>query len=110
VTPFPTGGAKWQVSSGGVVGLVNQDRLAMDWSPDGKSLRYFQKGKIFTVDVRVNDGKPEFSAPKEMMTVPQDVDVLSIMTDGKRMLATRPVGQGGAAPIGLVLNWEHLLQ
>jgi Tol biopolymer transport system component len=110
VTPFPTGGAKWQVSSGGVVGLVNQDRLAMDWSPDGKSLRYFQKGKVFTVDVHVNDGKPEFSAPKEMMTVPQDVDVLSIMTDGKRMLATRPVGQGGAAPIGLVLNWEHLLQ
>ncbi len=110
LTSFPGGGSKWQISSGGVTGLVSSDRLAMDWSPDGKSLSYLQGNKIFSVDVRINGGKPEFSAPKQIMTVPADVDILSIMPDGKRMLATRPVGQGGAAPMGLVLNWQHLMQ
>lgn len=110
VTAFPGGGSKWQVSTGGLGSIAASDRLAMDWSPDGKSLRYLQGDKIFSVDVRMNGDKPEFSAPKPLMTVPQDVNVISIMPDGKRILATRPVGQGGASPVALVLNWQHLVQ
>jgi hypothetical protein len=42
--------------------------------------------------------------------IPHDVDLISIMPDGKRTLATRPVGQHSASPMGLVLNWQHLLR
>lgn len=110
VMPFPGGGSRWQISSGGLAGGVSVDRIAVDWSPDGKNLRYVQSDKIYAVEVRNGGSKPEFSAPKELMSIPSDTDVISIMPDGKRTLVTRPVGQHSASPLGLVLNWKHLLQ
>jgi eukaryotic-like serine/threonine-protein kinase len=110
VMPFPEGGSRWQISSGGIAGGVTTDRSAVDWSPDGKSLRYLQGDKIYTVEVRTGGSKPEFSTPKELMIPPSDVFVISIMPDGKRTLGLRAVGQHGASPLGLVLNWQHLLQ
>ena len=107
--PFPGGGSKWQVSSGGVASNDNNTSV-VDWSPDGRSLHYRQGDKIYTVDARVDGNKPEFSAPKVLMSVPQDIDLLSILTDGKRILATRPIGQRIATPQNLVLNWHHLVQ
>ncbi len=109
VTPFPGGGSKWQVSSGGVV-ATDANSNAEDWSPDGKSLHYRHGDKVYTVEVRTGGSKPEFSAPKEQMSIPQGLDVISILGDGKRMLATRPVGQHIASSQNLVLNWQHLLQ
>ncbi|MBV8772731.1 MAG: serine/threonine-protein kinase, partial [Deltaproteobacteria bacterium] len=109
VTPFPGGGSKWQVSSGGVASNDNNTSV-VDWSPDGKSLYYRQGDKIYTVDVRVDGNKPEFSAPKVLMSIPQDIELLSILTDGKRILATRPIGQRAASPQSLVLNWQRLVQ
>jgi len=110
VTPFPAAGARWQVSSGGVTSGVTTDRLAMDWSPDGKNLYFRQGDKVFAVNVSINGGKPEFSTPKELLSVSHEVIILSILPDGKRILATRPVGQQISSPLGLVLNWEHLIQ
>jgi hypothetical protein len=81
-----------------------------DWSPDGKSLHYRQGDKIYEVEASTGGNKPEFSAPKELMSIPHDVDLVSIMPDRKRTLATRPVGQHSASPMALVLNWQHLLQ
>jgi len=107
VTPFPGGGSKWQVSSGGVAENDNNTSV-VDWSPDGKSLHYRYGSKVYTVEVSNDGSKPEFSAPKERMNISQDLDLLSILADGKRILATRPVGQRSAAPQSLVLNWEHL--
>ena len=52
----------------------------------------------------------EFSAPKELMTIPQGVDLISILPDGKRILAIRSVGQRSASPQNLVLNWQHLVR
>jgi Tol biopolymer transport system component len=109
VTPFPGGGFKWQVSSGGVASNDNNTSV-VDWSPDGKSLYYRQGDKIYTVDVRVDGNKPEFSAPKVLMSLPKGIELLSILTDGKRILATRPVGQLAASPQSLVLNWQRLVQ
>jgi eukaryotic-like serine/threonine-protein kinase len=109
VTPFPGGGSKWQVSSGGVASNDNNTSV-VDWSPDGKSLHYRQGDKIYTVEVRVDEDKPEFSTPKLLMSIPQDIGLLSILTDGKRILATRSVGHRTATPQNLVLNWQHLLQ
>jgi WD40 repeat protein len=109
VTPFPAGGSKWQVSSGGVAGHVS-DRVAVDWSPDGKRLSYLQADKIYTVEVRTGGSKPEFSAPKERMSIPNGVEVISIIPEGNRSLATRPVGQRSASPMNLTVNWQHLLR
>jgi Tol biopolymer transport system component/predicted Ser/Thr protein kinase len=110
VTPFPEGGSKWQVSSGGVEVPVGGATSLVDWSPDGKSLYYRQGDKLYTVEVRTGGSKPDFSAPKELTSIPHDIDLISIMPDGKRILATRPVGQRSASPMDLVLNWQHLLK
>jgi Tol biopolymer transport system component len=109
VTPFPGGGSKWQVSSGGVV-KTDANANAEDWSPDGRSLHYRYGDKVYTVEVRTGGSKPEFSAPKELMSIPQGLDLISILADGKRILATRLVGQHSASSQNLVLNWQHLQQ
>jgi hypothetical protein len=33
------------------------------------------------VDVRINGNKPEFSPLKELMSIPQDMDLISILAD-----------------------------
>ena len=73
-------------------------------------MRYIQGDKIYSVDVRTGSGKLEFSASKEIMVPPTDVFVISIIPDGKRTLGLRAVGQHGASPLGLILNWQHLMQ
>ncbi len=109
VTPFPGGGSKWQVSSGGVASSIGNTSV-VDWSADGKSLHYLQGDKVYTVEVRTAGSKPEFSAPKELMSIPQGLELISIMPDGKRILATRSVGQRSASPMNLALNWQHVVQ
>jgi len=111
VTPFPVSGSKWQVSTGGLASSKKAgDVTVADWSADGKSL-YFREGdKVLRVEMHVGGGNPQFSAPKEIMSIPHDVDFISIMADGKRTLATRPVGEHRASPMGLVLNWQRMLQ
>jgi Tol biopolymer transport system component len=65
VTPFPGGGSKWQVSSGGVAENDNSTSV-VDWSPDGKSLQYRQGDKIYTVEASTDGSKPEFSRPRNL--------------------------------------------
>jgi hypothetical protein len=36
--------------------------------------------------------------------------VISITPDGKRTLVLRSVGQHAASPLGLILNWQRLVQ
>jgi eukaryotic-like serine/threonine-protein kinase len=102
VTPFPGGGFKRQVSTTGVD--------LMDWSMDGKSLRYSRGEQVYALDVRYADGKLNFSAPRELMKTSGNINIISVFPDGKRMLATRPIGKNVSAPLDLVLNWQHLVQ
>jgi hypothetical protein len=81
-----------------------------DWSPDGKQLYYRQGNKIYTVEAGTNSSKPEFSAPKELLSIPQELDAIAFMADGKRIMATRPVGQHSVAPMSVVLNWQRLMR
>jgi len=103
VTSFPMPGARWQVSSGGAGGEVV-------WSADGKNLRYHQGDKVFNVEVRFGGVKPEFSAPKELVTLPPNLAVISLLPDNKRILTLRPSGDTTPVPIDFVLNWEHLVK
>ena len=109
VTPFPDKGPKWQVSTGGVTAKGNNVSAA-DWSPDGKQLYYRQGDKIYAVEAGTNSSKPEFSAPKELLSIPQELDTIAFMPEGKRIMATRPVGQHSAAPMSVVLNWRRLME
>jgi eukaryotic-like serine/threonine-protein kinase len=108
VTSFPHVGSKWQVSNGGVT--LRDTQNIMDWSSDGKNLRYEQNEKIYEVQVRKNGDKLEFSTPRELFSLPADAIVVSIMPDGKRTLIARSTGERSLVPIELVLNWQHLVQ
>lgn len=102
VTPFPGAGSKWQVSSNGGGG-------EFDWSSDSKNLRYRQADKVYNVEVHDNAGRPDFTPPKELMSVPGNAMLITISSDGKRSLAALPVGDSAAAPIDFILNWQHLV-
>ena len=102
LTSFPGVGSKRKVTTSGAD--------LMDWSTDGKSLRYSQAEHVYSVEVRNAEGKLDFSAPKELMKIPADFRVLSVLPDGKRILAMRPVGQHDVASLDLVLNWQHLVR
>jgi len=110
VTDFPGASGKWQVSSGGVFLDLDGGWCVEAWSADGKSLRYQNGEKIFEVDVRATGGRPEFSAPRELMSIPAGANPISLLEDGKRILLVRPVGERGAQPISLALNWRQLVK
>jgi eukaryotic-like serine/threonine-protein kinase len=105
VTSFPAAGSKWQVSNSGV--SQNDVSSVMDWSPDGKHLYYQQGDKIYDVELHDNGGKPDFSAPREIASLPPSVLVISILPDGKQILVARPVGDNAAYPLELLLNWQQ---
>ena len=62
------------------------------------------------MELHDNDGKPDFSAPREIATVPPNVLVISILPDDKRILVARPVGDNAASPFELLLNWQQLFR
>ncbi len=109
VTAFPGTGSKWQVSSGGISARGDNGSV-MDWSADGKNLRYQQGDKIYNVEVQDKGGKLEFSAPKEFVNLPANLLVISVLPDGKHILAVRPIGDGSSVPVDVVLNWQHLVR
>jgi serine/threonine protein kinase/Tol biopolymer transport system component len=101
VTSFPVPGSRWQVSSGGTTS-------SGEWSADGKNLRYRKGEKIFNVEVHSGASKPDFSAPKELLSLPINILDIALLPDDKRILAVRPSGDSTPVPIDFVLNWEHL--
>jgi Tol biopolymer transport system component len=101
VTSFPVPGSRWQVSSGGA-------SSSGQWSADGKNLRYRKAEKIFNVEVHSGASKPDFSAPKELLSLPTEIIDIALLPDDKRILAVRPSGDSTPVPIDFVLNWEHL--
>lgn len=102
VTSFPDAGSKWQISNVGANQIGN-------WSTDGKSFLYEQGDKIYKVEMRLNGAKPEFSTPKELLTLPPNVNVFSILPDSKRILATRQTTDDTVEPVHFILNWQSLV-
>jgi Tol biopolymer transport system component/predicted Ser/Thr protein kinase len=107
ITSFPRVGSKWQVSNGGI--RIQKSNGVMEWSPDGKHLRYQQADKLFDVAVRDVGDKLEISAPTEIMTLPADSVVIAIMPDGKRTLVALSTSDQTAGSLDLVLNWQAQL-
>jgi serine/threonine protein kinase/Tol biopolymer transport system component len=110
VTSFPVPGTRWQISTGGISGGSSVTLAFASWSPDGKFLRFRKGDKVFEVEARFGGAKPEFSQPKELVTLPPNLNVFSILADGKHIFALRPSGDSVPTPMDFVLNWEHLVK
>ncbi len=103
VTPFPGGGARWQVSGEG----ATQPR----WSPDGRQL-YFVSGEgdltAAAVDgsgsrFEVKDVTPLFRV--NLFGGPRfGLHSYAVSPDGKRFLVN-DAGEAGVARVALVTNW-----
>jgi len=104
VTSFPKAGSKWQVSNGGI--RLQDTNGVLDWSADGKHLRYEQGDKLLDVAVRDLGDKLEISVPTELMTLPADSIVIAILPDGKRTLVARSTSDQTTGSLDLVLNWQ----
>jgi Tol biopolymer transport system component len=106
ITPFPGGGAKWQVSIGG--------GLAPKWRGDGKEIYYlgydgtFNAVGVTTLATNVQLSSPRvlFSGTLQGLTFgPYDVS-----RDGKRFLLNGSNPMTGDTPLVLVTNWAAELK
>jgi Tol biopolymer transport system component len=104
VRSFPDGSGKWQVSKGGGVDPR--------WRRDGKEITYINGTSVMSVEVSTSPAfqpgtaKPLLEAPFVMAGAHNRNNAYDISPDGKRFLATMPMGQSLSAPITVVLNWE----
>jgi serine/threonine-protein kinase len=114
IQPFPSTGAKYQVSTGGGRAPV--------WSPDGKQLFFHNAAlnRFVVVDIRADQGLT-FSTP---VPLPIDGTVhplqqrnYDVTPDGKQLLVVLPAqttqgdaGRRPASEINVVLNWFEELR
>jgi len=109
VQPFPQGGRKWQVSSGG----ANQPL----WAPDGRRLLFRTIDSVMGIAI---DTQPEFRSGKQSVLFSglfksrngfghPNYDV---SRDGQRFLMLQPsLPEGdGATEINVILNWSEELK
>ncbi|MGA9884564.1 MAG: protein kinase, partial [Candidatus Acidiferrales bacterium] len=101
VSPFPTGGGKWQVSEG--------EGDEPEWSRDGSALYYLAPGgTIMQASIKENGSALEVGAPHKLLQQPMaSMDggvAYGVSPDGKRFLVNK-AEEGGSEPLTLVTNW-----
>ena len=106
LTPFPGGGARWQVSSGG-----GADPM---WRGDGKEIYLLDPtDNLLAVDVDVSSGTPRLGTPHKLFQaigVQQQVGSYTVTRDGKRFLVNSGSTKQGSEPLTLVTNWTAELK
>jgi Tol biopolymer transport system component len=100
VQPFPTPGAKTQVSTGGA--------LSAYWSLDGHELYCIASdGKLMVSEVKT---QPEFSASLPRVLFRLTRDITDLTAAGDRLISLKPVGTQRASTLTVVLNWTAELK
>jgi eukaryotic-like serine/threonine-protein kinase len=109
VQPYPGPGGKWQISTEGGTEPA--------WNPNGRELFFRSGGKMMAVDIATqlsfSAGKPKALFEGPYLPTPLTNSNYDVSPDGQRFLMLKPVEQGQAAPmqIVVVLNWfEELKQ
>ena len=106
VVPFPSGGGKWQISTGG--------GISPRWRHDGKELFFIAPdGQMIAVTVSVSGTSFEAAPPVSLFqtrivgggAVIENKHQYAVSADG-RFLINVPAGDFATAPITLLLNWE----
>ncbi|PWT91668.1 MAG: hypothetical protein C5B55_07760, partial [Blastocatellia bacterium] len=99
VAPFPGPGAKQQVSTTG-----GEDAI---WSKDGKELFFLSEGKMMVAEVKTNGSGLEIGNVKLLFDAHSGFGSnahYDVTPDGKRFIIAT-LGEGGSAPMNLVVNW-----
>jgi len=99
VTSFPGPGGKQQVSTNS-----GEDPV---WRGDGKELFFLSEGKVMAAEVKANGSGLDISNPQLLFDPHAGFGPWAhydVTPDGKRFLVAT-VGEGGSAPMNLVVNW-----
>jgi Tol biopolymer transport system component len=106
LTPFPGGGAKWQVSTSGGADAR--------WRGDGKELYFLDPSdSVMAVDVDTSGGAPRLGVPHilfQALGVQRQVGTYVVSRDGKRFLINSGSTKQGTEPLTLVTNWTAELK
>jgi Tol biopolymer transport system component len=101
LTVFPSGGARWQVSTNGGVDAR--------WRGDGKELFFLDPSDgLMAVDVDTSTGTPRLGVPHtlfQVMGVQRQVGTYVVTRDGKKFLVNSGSTKQGTDPLTLVTNW-----
>ena len=117
--PYPSGAGKWQISTRG-------GNFPM-WRGDGRELFYVARtaaGKLMAVEVKASGSTFEMRRITELTDSGvgnftgggggmHPYTMYAVSSDGQRFLVARPVprdGDGGPAPIAVVVNWAEGLK
>jgi eukaryotic-like serine/threonine-protein kinase len=99
VTPFPGPGGKQQVSTDG-----GEDAV---WRGDGRELFFISEGKMMTAEVKPNGSGLDIGNARLLFDAVTGFGPgthYDVTPDGKRFIIAA-IGEGGAAPMNLVINW-----
>ena len=101
ITPFPGGGARWQVSTNG--GVEGQ------WRGDGKEMYFLDPtDTIMAVDVDPTGSAPRLGVPHALFQatgLQRQVGAYVAAKDGQRFLVNSGSTKHGTEPLTLVMNW-----
>jgi eukaryotic-like serine/threonine-protein kinase len=103
VQPFPTTGAKWQISGSGVA--RNQDRLR--WRHDGKELYYLDAERnLVAVPTRIGDSF-EAGTPAILFNsgIQRPRTGFEVTDDGQRFLIPNRLDEIVDRPVMIIQNW-----
>jgi hypothetical protein len=99
VTAFPGPGGKQQVSTDG-----GEDAV---WRGDGRELFFLSEGKLMAAEVKTNGSGLEIGNVQLLFDAHSGYGRFphyDVTRDGKRFIVAT-VGEGGTAPMNLVVNW-----
>jgi Tol biopolymer transport system component len=104
VTAFPGLGGKQQVSANG-----GDDPV---WRRDGKELFFLSEGKLMAAEVKTNGASLEIGNVQLLFDPHAGFGLdthYDVTPDGKRFIVAT-LGEGGSAPMNLVVNWTAELK
>jgi len=102
IRPFPRGGGKWQLSTGGGQGPI--------WSRDGREVFFdSENGKLMRVEVQTGDQTLRTGIPEPLFDLAgrEQIVVLDVSSDGTRFVAEVSAIERSINPVTLVLNWQR---
>jgi len=107
VTAFPATSERWQVSNDGGVQPV--------WRQDGRELYYLGLDGVLRAVAVQTDGSPQFSMPNRLfdtgLAAPSpSIEQYAVSADGQRFLILKPLDEKVRNSVGVILNWQALMQ
>ena len=102
VSPFPAGGAKWQVSTAGAIGG--------GFARGGKEIGYGSlEGNLMTVEITTGTSTFQAGRPVPQFKVPP-IAAIGFTDDGTRIFMAPLPPSDQAKPVAIVLDWPAIIK